>query len=121
MAAKPWVTSDDLIEEVKNRIAVPISEVTYSENDILDSANKEMMDSQVSNIMKYHEEFFVYKESVSLSSNQLRYPIPHRAIGMKLRDLFYKDQNGNLIQMVRINADDQDIYQYSSGTQQLVS
>lgn len=112
--AKPWMTSNDLIESVKRKIAVPLNQRTFLENDILAFANEEMLISQVPDVMIYHEEYFVYSEDVLLSPNVQRYPIPERAMGMKLRDIFYVDTNGNLFEMTRINPDDKAYWQRES-------
>lgn len=118
MAKTPWLTSDGLIAAVQRRISVPLSEVTFTEDDILEFANHEMQNSQVPSIMQYHQEYFVSKTDVELEVDKVRYAIPDRAIGLKLRDLFYQDESGSLTQMVQINADDQDIYSTGSGTQE---
>jgi len=115
MAIRPWMTSDDLIASVKRKIALPINQRTFSEEDILAFANEEVMISQVPDIMMYHEEYFVYSEDILLVANQERYPIPERAIGQKLRDVFYKDESGNLFEMVRVNPDDKSYFQSSVG------
>lgn len=114
MAIKPWYTSQDLINSVKRKIAVPINQRTFSEDDILAFANEELLISQVPDILSYHEEYFVYSEDIPLVADQTRYPIPERAIGQKLRDIFYVDSNGSLYEMARINADDKAYYQRDS-------
>lgn len=115
MSLKPWMTSNDLIEAVKRKIAVPLNQRTFLEADILAFANEELMLSQVPDIMMYHEEYFVYSEDILLVANQERYPIPERAIGQKLRDVFYKDTSNNLFEMTRVNPDDKSYYQNSVG------
>ena len=114
MAAKPWYTSQDLIDSVKRKIAIPINQRTFSEEDILAFANEETMISQVPDILTYHEEYFVYSQDIPLVPNQTRYSIPERAIGQKLRDIFYLDSNGNLYEMTRVNDDDKAYWQRDS-------
>lgn len=111
--AKPWLTSSELIATVKRKISFPTYQSTFSDDDVLAFANDEIRDSLLPNILKYHEEFFVTSTSMSLVENQSSYPIPNRAVGMKLRDIFYGDGNlqsglpyGNLYEMTRINPDD---------------
>lgn len=108
---KPFYTSTDLIEAVKRKVAVPISQNTFSEEDLLRFANEEMFLAQVPSILEYHEEYLVYEQIVPLVSNQSRYAIPNRAIGMKFRDVFYLDQSGNLIEMSKLNPDDRSGFQ----------
>jgi len=115
MAAKPWLTSDDLIESVKLNIHVPISQATFTTDHILSFANKEMITSQVPSVLQFHEDFFEVISEVPLKPNQSVYPIPYRAIGLKLRDLMYRDSSNNLTEMTRITGDE-DIFTYGSGS-----
>ncbi len=106
MSTTPWYTSDKLIEAVKRKIAFPINQNTFTEDDILAFANEEMFIAQVPAVMQYHEEYFVYRVQVPLVTNISRYSIPDRAIGMKLRDLFWSDASGNYFEMTRISSGD---------------
>lgn len=110
MSKKPYYTSTELIEAVKRKMSFPITQVTYSESEILDFASEEMFMSQVPSIMQYHEEYFVFNEPVQLEDNISRYDLPSRAIGMKLRDLFYKDTNNNLLEMTNVGVGNTDLY-----------
>lgn len=114
---KPYMTSRDLIESVKRKIAFPLSQNTFSEEDVLHFANEEMMLSMVPQILSFHEEFFVYKEKFPLLLNKFNYPIPPRAIGMKLKDIFYEDTVGNVFEMTRIDASNKDYYQNDTSLQ----
>jgi hypothetical protein len=113
MARTPWLTSDALIDAVKRKISFPTHENTFSEDDILAFANEEMAVAQVPGVLSYHDEYFVTTKTVALEANKSRYPIPDRAIGLKLRDLFYLDANGNLVEMTRIAPDERAVYQTS--------
>lgn len=116
MGFKPWYTSQDIIDSVKRKIAVPINQRTFTEEDILAFASEELMISQVPDILTYHEEYFVFSEDVLLIPNIQRYPIPERAMGQRIRDLFYVDTNGNLFEMTRISPDDKAYWQRESAT-----
>lgn len=118
---KPYYTSDDLIESIKNRVAIPVDQITYSDTDILRFANEEMFISQIPSIIQYHEEYFVEYQIVPIKANKDAYDIPTRAIGMRLRDVFYSDNQidpgkefGNLVEMTRIDLDDLPYWQSSS-------
>lgn len=112
--ATPWLTSDTLVEAVKRKISFPLSQNTMNEDDILAFANEEMMISQVPSVLSYHEEFFVTVITVPIVGGQSRYPIPNRAIGLKLRDLFYVDTQGSLFEMSRISPEDKAFWQQSN-------
>lgn len=114
MSVKPYYTSATLIEAVKRNMSIPISQITFSDADILAFATEELVLSQLPSILQYHEEYYVYTQSVPLVSRKSRYPIPSRAIGMKLRDLFYVDNQGQLIEMSKVNPDDTSWFQSSS-------
>lgn len=111
MAVTPWKTTDELVAMVKRKISFPTSQATFSDQDVIDFLNEEMFIGQVPSVLTYHQEYFVMKTDVTLVANQLNYPIPNRAIGLRLRDIFYKDQNGNLYEMVRINPEDKAWFQ----------
>lgn len=110
------MTSDDIVNVIQRRVAVPLAQETFTVDDLLDFVNSELYDSQVPTVMLVHEEFFVYRLAIPLVATQNRYAIPDRAIGLKLRDLFYQDQQGNLKKLSRINPDNQDIYQTNNLT-----
>jgi hypothetical protein len=120
MAITPWYTSQDLINSVKRKISFPISQNTFLELDILAFANEEMFISQVPSVLQFHEEYFVTYKTVPLQTNLSRYPIPDRATGMKLRDLFWMDQNGNLFDMTRIDEHDKAFFQTNVGANQAI-
>lgn len=113
---KPYYTSTDLIEAVKRKISIPLSQQTFSENDILLFANEETYLSQVPSILLYHQEYFVFPVVVPLKENTSRYPIPDRAIGLRMRDVMYQDQSGNLSDMTRVDAADKAFFQQSGGS-----
>src|ERR1035437_10238105 len=103
---KPYLTSDDFVEYIKLSMAFPIDQSTYTYNQILTLANREMQLSAVPSIMETHEEHFSFKTIVPLVSNISKYEIPNRALGMVLRDVKYSDLQGNFNDMVRISPED---------------
>jgi hypothetical protein len=112
---KPYFTSRDLIEAVKRNMAFPIAQVTFQEQDILNFANEEMYLSQVPSILEYHSEYLVFSENIPLKRGVIRYDIPERAIGVKLRDLAYVDVQGNMYEMTDVGADHKSYYNTISG------
>ena len=68
MSKKPYYTSNALIEAVKRNISFPISQVTFSEEDILTFADEEMFLEQVPSILQFHE------ESVQPGASGILYP-----------------------------------------------
>lgn len=111
--ADAWLTSSAIIEAVKRRISFPVYQSTFDNNDILLFANDVMKEEMLPNIMQYHEEYFVAESSIPLQSNVSKYPIPNRAVGMKLRDIIFGDGNvtpsqpyGNIFETTRVSAND---------------
>ena len=107
----PWFTSDDLLESVKRKISFPASQNTFQDTDILAFANEELAIAMVPAIMSFHEEYFVTFDVVPIIGGTSRYQIPERAIGMKLRGVFWcdniigpynPDSPGNLFDMTRV-------------------
>lgn len=121
MATTPWLTSNKLIEAVKRKISFPTDQSTFSPQEILDFANEEMMIQQVPSVLEYHEEYFVYSYKYLIQTNQTRFPIPDRAIGLKLRDVKWQDTNGNFFDMTRVAAEDKGFYQRNLGTNETIN
>lgn len=114
---KPYFTSHDLIESIKRRSSVPIDQIVYKDEDLLAFVNEEMFISQVPSILQYHEEYFVEGTLIELEPNKNEYDIPTRAIGMRLRDIYYSDGNitpenpyGSLRELTRIGIEDISFY-----------
>ena len=106
-----YMNSDELIRSVKIRAAVPISQITYSEEDILRFAQEEIEMKMLPNILAVKEEFYVIEEDVPLVSNKADYDIPYRAIGGKIRSVFYKQTSGYLLQLANIPIENLNLYQ----------
>ena len=76
--AKPWMTSSDLVASVKRDISFPTSQVTFTDDDILEFANEEMLLAQVPSVMQFHEEYFVFEVDVTLEANKSKYALTDR-------------------------------------------
>ena len=110
------LTSTTLIQRIKLRGMIPTSQNTFTNQGFLDLANDEMQLGVIPSILKYHEEFFLTQSETSLVGDQSSYLIPERAIGSKLRDVFFKDEQGNKFEMTRVTPEDQAYYEYNSGS-----
>lgn len=110
---RPYYTSNTLIDAVKRKISMPLTQVTFSDEDILAFADEEMMLEQIPSILQYHEEYLVFTHTEQLVPNKSKYQIPGRAIGMKLRDVFFRDPSGQLIEMSKVNPDDRTAFERS--------
>jgi hypothetical protein len=119
--ALPYLTSDSLVATVQRKMSMPLSQNTFGYNDILAFCNDEMFGSQVPSVLEFHEEYFVFIKTIPITSVTNRYPIPTRAIGMKLRDVKWQDSNGNLFDMARITPEEKAFYQQNIGTSETIS
>lgn len=120
MAATPWMTSNQLVATLKRKVSAPTAQILFTDDDYLAFINDELALSQVPSLLMLHEEYFVYSLDVPMRVNKSRYPIPDRAIGMKLRDLFWKDSQGSLYQMTQITEEDKAYFQRSIGNNQAI-
>lgn len=105
-----YYTSEGLIESVKRRISIPTNQNTYTDTNILQFADEELMLSVVPAIMTLHQDYLLYSDEIQLEQNKNEYKIPYRAVGNKLYDLQYKDQNNNIIPMSRTTEADRFSY-----------
>jgi hypothetical protein len=118
--AKPYKTTDDLVESIKTRIIFPISQNTLTYNNIVTMMNEEMMLGAVPDVLSEHEEYFNFTKAVNMVRNIGRYDIPSRAIGMTLRDLKYANNSGLFTDMTRIAPEDKAFYQSSYSNAQII-
>lgn len=116
----PYMTSQDLINSVQRKISFPLSQQTFTALDILAFANEETYISQVPTIIQFHSEYFVSYNTVPLLTNVSNYPIPSRAIGQKLRSVFWQDNSGNMFEMTQVAEEDRAFYQRNIGTNQAI-
>lgn len=116
----PYLTSDNLIESVKRKMALPISQNTFTQLDVLSFANEEMFIAQVPSVLTYHSEYFTTYVTIPMYTNVSRYPIPSRAIGQKLRDMFWQDASGNIFEMTQVEEHDRAYFQANIGTNQAI-
>ena len=109
-----FYTSTELIASIKRRAMVPESQSTFSEQDFLDFATEEMNMGIVPTVLQLHEDYYLYEVIIPLVDGQVKYQIPYRAIGNKVRDVALVDVNNNYSLMTRIGIGDIPNYNYSS-------
>src|SRR3990167_5315956 len=105
-SSRGYLTTDTLLEMIKTESMVPDSNAALDDDDFLAMANQEMRIGMLPTIMQFHEEYLVRTDTpTALVANQSAYAIPYRAVGGKLREVFYLDTSNNLNKMVRVNPD----------------
>ena len=105
-----YYNSETLIDSVKRRINIPSNQNTFTDADILAFADEELALAIVPNIMSLHEDHLLYEDIVPLQPNTREYLIPYRAVGNKLYDLQFQDQNGNFLPMSQTTWSDEPNY-----------
>lgn len=102
----PQYATEQLIENIKRRCAVPTSQLTYTDEDFSLLANDTLQDEIVPLIMSTREEYFVDYEDFALPADGI-IEIPEHAIGAKLRSVCYVQQTTPLllINLPRLDLD----------------
>lgn len=98
-------TTKNLIDSVKSRIYMPLSQVTVTEQDILRYADEELQTNIVPLMLSVREEYFVNFKDFNINPNK-EYEIPQRAIGLKLKDVTALDSSGSEISLAQYALED---------------
>lgn len=99
-----YFTSEELIKSVKRRANIPDSQAMITDEEILDFANEEMLLNLVPLVISKHEDYYTINQTIPTISNQYAYPIPYRALGNKIRELAYLD-NDRFVPLHRVSID----------------
>lgn len=107
--------AEDLIESVKSRSFIPVSQSTFTDAQILQIISEELCLSLVSDILGAREDFFLTTKSTALVANKDHYLIPNLCIGNNLKAVFIVDANGQRRALQRRDVDRSDEYSALSG------
>lgn len=107
--------SEDLLESIKNRAFVPISQSTFTDSGLLNIAYEELELSLVSDLIKVREDFFLTSEISALRVGVQKYSVPSRAIGEALKALFFIDSANNSIPLRKIDVSEAWKFQGQTG------
>jgi hypothetical protein len=105
-----YYTSETLIDSVQRRINIPTNQNTFTDADILNFADEELALSIVPSIISLHEAYLLYEQITPLVQYQNEYLLPYRAIGNKLYDLQFQDNNKNYLPMSQTTWADEPNY-----------
>jgi hypothetical protein len=111
------LTSTALINTIKRRASIPLNQNTFTETDILEMASEEISISLLPKVLELYENYYLTHVDVDITASQSRYDIPYRAIGNKVKDIFYVDSSGDLHPMTRVQVEDLPSYSGSSDYQ----
>lgn len=116
--AKTLIASK-LIDSVRNKAMIPDDRSVFDDERVLDIINEEMDIGLIDTLLELHEEHLVV--SVKLEPHTVdnlgwHYIIPTRAIGNRLRDVFYVNGT-NFWELNRIDLDEIGDYRYYDNIQ----
>ena len=89
-------TMTEMVESLKKRGLIPVNQKTFEPSDLIRFMSEELMNFVVPRIMEVRENYFVEHYDQALVADQARYNIHTRAIGMKIKRLFWLDENGHV-------------------------
>lgn len=99
-------TMTELVESLKKRGLIPISEKTFDSSDLIRFMSEELQNFITPQIMEVRENYFLEYFDQDLVADQSRYEIHPRAAGTKIKSLFWFDSNDkprNKLEMVNID------------------
>lgn len=106
---------EDILESVKSRSFVPISQTTFQDADLVTILDEELKLKVVADLLAVREDFFFYRKAVSIVANKQLYFIPTKAVGNALKALFYVDTAGNHHLLTRRDIDDLPTFSQATG------
>ncbi len=86
--------TEDLVASVKRRTLAPTSQKTFQDADIIALLNEELELKIVPAILSVREDYFLNRAATNIAANVELYPIPERAIGNALKNIFYVLSDG---------------------------
>lgn len=107
--------TEDLVESVKSRSFIPVSQSTFTEAQIIQILNEELRLSLVADILGAREDFFLTTKSTPIVANKDHYLIPNLCIGNNLKALFVVDTAGQRRSLRRRDVDRSDEYSSQGG------
>ena len=100
------LTTDALVTSVKRSAMLPIDEVTFGKQGIIDILNEEVDLGLTSHLLSVHEEYLVNFIDIPVNPDSNEYEIPSRAIGNKLRGAFFLNSNLDMWKLTRVELED---------------
>jgi hypothetical protein len=103
---------EDLLESIKSRSLAPISQSTFTDAKLVSMADEELQLKMVSDLISVREDFFLTEESTSIIAEVENYPVPSRAIGNALKQVFFIPTGTTTkIPLVRVDSERVEYFQ----------
>jgi hypothetical protein len=106
MALKTGMTVSELLKSIKSRMMLPEANSTFSDDDLIAFANEEMLIGLVPSILQMKDDYLTAKHVTPLETSKVKYTLPERSLGNKLRDVSYSSDGLNEYEMTQINSDE---------------
>jgi hypothetical protein len=100
------MTTARLVSTALRRGLIPSDQATFTCCDIHDMLNEELSIHVIPVVLRLHEEYYVVDEDTAVCACEVRYKIPYRSIGNKLRDVQYVHTDGTHYEMTRVLIED---------------
>lgn len=107
---------EDLVESVKQRSFIPISQGTFTDTRIIALLNEELRLSLVADIFGAREDFFLATKETPIIAEKDHYLIPSLCIGNNLKAVFLLGSGGERRMLERRDVDRSDEYAGRTGT-----
>ncbi len=101
-----YLTTNKLIELIALKAALPLTQVTFTEDNFLSFINEQMDMHIIPHIKSFHEDYLIVTELIPTEPGVYRYAIPNRAVGNALRDVCYTEDNRGFSELTRIHTED---------------
>lgn len=106
------LNTTELIDSVRRRAMIPEDDSTFTDQDIIEILNEEIDVGLLFTLLSLSEEHLVTYDDIPTDADKIRYTIPYRAIGNKLRDVAYVDASGAIYELSRISLEELSDYRY---------
>lgn len=111
-------TGEELLTVIRRKAGIPkVSTVTApqtgslgtEDSDLLEMVHEVLLEEMLGYVVELKEDFFVRRQSVAVNDDKL-YRVPHRAIGGKLRDLYWVSSQGKREKIHKIDRNELHYY-----------
>ena len=99
------LNTTDLLTEVRRAGQLPSSGAAMTSADVFGHADRAFTGNLVPLLMRLQEEFFVRRATVSVAAGQSMVPVPRRAMGARVRDVFLVPSAGQRAALVRLRPE----------------
>lgn len=105
------ITTLNLLDMIKRRSFMPASSITFTDTELLAIADEEIQTVLTPMLMSVKEDYFVDWTDFAVTANSQTIDIPHRSIGLKVKEIHFISASGQIKNLPR-----RDVNHYLSTT-----